>query len=221
MKTLWGFLNRFLSMFHIYLIRSLAYSPLKNNYLSADHDYVRIQTLLLCSEEIKQKNAHGCIAEVGVYRGNFASKLNMVFPDRTLYLFDTFSGFDARDIGDGNETHSSQFNLRFSDTSEEIVMHKMIFPEKCVIKKGYFPDTAIDIDEVFVFVSIDVDLFLPTINGLKYFYPRLSKGGYIFVHDFYNTEYLGVQKAVNKFCIENEINFTPIPDISGSVIITK
>ena len=37
------------------------------------------------------------MAELGVYRGEFAKEINKVFPDRTLYLFDTFEGFAEQD----------------------------------------------------------------------------------------------------------------------------
>ncbi len=37
---------------------------------------------------------YGLAAECGVYQGEFSSKMNRCFHDRTLYLFDTFQGFD-------------------------------------------------------------------------------------------------------------------------------
>jgi O-methyltransferase len=58
-------------------------------------DYVRLAALELCASEIAEKSLVGAVAEVGVYRGEFASYLDAVFADRTLYLFDTFEGFDS------------------------------------------------------------------------------------------------------------------------------
>ena len=52
-------------------------------------------------------------------------------------------------------------------------MNKMTVPENCVIRKGLFPDTAVGLEEKFIFVSIDVDFENSTYEGLKYFYPRL------------------------------------------------
>ena len=75
--------------------------------------------------------------------------------------------------------------------------------------------------EEFVFVSIDTDLYDPIYNGLLYFYPRLIKGGYIFVHDYNNDGYTGAKKAVQQFCKENQISFTPLPDSCGTAIIAK
>ena len=42
--------------------------------------------------------------------------------------------------------------------------------ENCIIKEGYFPETTIGIEEIFSFVSIDVDLYEPMYAGLQFFY---------------------------------------------------
>ena len=44
------------------------------------------------------KNTKLSVAEGGVFRGDFAKYINKVFPDSKLYLFDTFEGFDSRDV---------------------------------------------------------------------------------------------------------------------------
>ena len=97
----------------------------------------------------------------------------------------------------------------------------MPFPEKCRPVKGYFPESARDIDDRFVFVSLDTDLFDPIYSGLSFFYPKLVSGGYIFVHDFNSDAYKGVRRAVEQFCSEHHINYLPLPDLGGSVIILK
>jgi O-methyltransferase len=47
----------------------------------------------------------------------------------------------------------------------------MKYKENCIVRKGYFPETAEDLEDEFVFVSIDADLYEPIYNGLCYFYP--------------------------------------------------
>src|SRR3989338_5554484 len=61
-------------------------------------DYIRLATLELCAFEVTNKNIPGSVAELGVYRGDFAKKINEAFPDRKLYLFDTFAGFNTGDV---------------------------------------------------------------------------------------------------------------------------
>ncbi len=186
-------------------------------------DSTRISTLELVSREINQNNIIGEVAELGVYQGKFAKHLNSFFPTKSLYLFDTFSGFDKKDVESEKQKKFSKGSQDFSRTSVELVMSQMPIPSNCIIRKGFFPDTTNGLPDnlSFAFVSIDTDLYEPIYNGLSYFYPRLSKGGYIFVHDFNNHEYPGAKNAVLKYCKENKIPYFPISDGWGSVIIMK
>ena len=172
-----------------------------------------------CMSTIIERNIWGSMAELGVYKGEFSACLNQMLPDRKLYLFDTFEGFHNNDK---NEKDTILGGMEeFKDTSVQIVMKKMIEPNSVIVKKGYFPDTAKGIEEKFCFVSIDVDLYQPTYHGLEYFYPRLSHGGYIFIHDFVFFFFSGVKKAVYEFCEKNKISFVPLLDKCLSAIITK
>jgi O-methyltransferase len=204
----------------VYITKSLNYRK-RSQVLPPNYDYVRYSALGLCYEEIVTNGVGGSVAEVGVYRGDFARRLNQLFSDRTLYLFDTFAGFAAADVqvdlGKGYSTGRQDF----SDTSLEVVRGRMPFADKCVFRKGYFPQTAQGLEDQFCFVSLDADLYAPIYEGLKYFYPRLTSGGYIFVHDFNNEEYKGTRQAVMQYCIETSIGYVPVPDSGGTVILTK
>lgn len=65
----------------------------ENNQL----DYVRMRSLELIAEIVNNNKIEGQIAELGVYKGDFSRIINVNFPKKTLYLFDTFEGFDDRD----------------------------------------------------------------------------------------------------------------------------
>ena len=184
-------------------------------------DYIRLATLELVSAEINRKNIRGNVAELGVFKGRFARYINGYFKDRSLYLFDTFEGFDDRDVQREKSENYSTGAQDFSDTSIQAVLKQMPFPEKCIPVQGFFPQTTQGIEDRFVFVSLDADLYEPIYAGLTFFYPKLEEGGDIFVHDFNNDHYKGTRKAVEQYCREQNINFVPIPDSGGSVILTK
>lgn len=213
--------GKWLFSHHAHLNYSLKYSDRKRdvdiNYL----DYVRLSTLELVAHEIEKKNLSGNVAEVGVYKGKFAKYINQYFPSKKLYLFDTFEGFDEKDIQAEKKLGLNDANQDFSNTSVDKVLQLMPFPKQCIIKKGFFPDTAAGIEDSFVFVSLDTDLYEPIYQGLIYFYPRLEKGGYIFVHDVNNDSYKGAAKAVEKFSEEQGVSFVPLPDSCGSVVFIK
>ncbi|MGD6940727.1 TylF/MycF/NovP-related O-methyltransferase [Cytobacillus gottheilii] len=185
-------------------------------------DFVRISTMEFLAKEINEKKLSGAVAELGVYRGDFSKLISKLFPENKLYLFDTFEGFNEEDIKiEEDFLLSNATEGRYGNTSINLVLEK-ISRTNVEVKKGYFPDTTKGLeDEKFSFVSLDVDLYKPTYEGLSFFYPRLEKGGYIMIHDYNLDYYKGVKKAVREFCEEKNINIVPISDYFGSAIITK
>jgi len=195
---------------------------LSDSYMETD--YVRIKTFELVVKEIRKKRIEGEVAEAGVFRGEFAQYINKAFPNRKLYLFDTFDGFDVSEAvsekKNGNCTEA--FIEAYKDTNIMSVLEKMDYLNQIVVKQGFFPASAEGINENFAFVSLDMDFEESIYEGLKFFYSRLVEGGYIFVHD-YNSSLLGVENAVDRYEIEKGIalNKVPIPDANGTLVITK
>lgn len=131
------------------------------------------------AEWINSRNIEGNVAECGVFRGDSAKFINRYFPNRKLYLCDTFEGFDYGDLqyekGENNQSfNQSKFADQsfFAETGVDFVMSKMIYPEKVVIKKGYFPESVLDVKDRFCFVNLDMDLYIPMLNGLRFFWIR-------------------------------------------------
>lgn len=190
-------------------------------------DYLRYRTFEYVAEELIENKVIGALAEFGVFRGAFSSLISKKFSDREIYLFDTFEGFDSsegeKELSEGN--CNKEFLESHKNTSVECMLSNMPDRNKCKVFKGLFPGSITTEAEntVFAFVSIDVDFEDSIYEGLKFFYPRLSEGGVIFVHD-YNSAYLkGVKKAVIKY--EHEIGYSlhkvPIADRAGTLIIIK
>ena len=171
-----------------------------------------------CVRYIRERSVPGSIAELGVYKGEFSSFLASQLPDRRIYLFDTFEGFSRSDL----ETKEVNGDEKvFRDTSVQNVMAVMPDRNNVIVRKGWFPETARGIDDTFCFVSLDADLYKPILAGLEFFYPRLERGGYIFVHDFESATYPGCKQAVMEFCRERGVGFVPILDRCSSAVITK
>jgi O-methyltransferase len=195
---------------------------IQGTYWWTSLDYVRNATTELLSLDLCDLEVGGAVAEVGVYQGNNAALLNQYFPDRKLFLFDTFEGFDVRDSSIDKDHGWSNLPQDFSSTSLGLVLTKLPHPDNAVIRKGWFPESAgQDEDETFCFVSIDVDLYQPTMAALQWFYPRVNEGGHLLVHDYNNDDYKGVKHAVRKFCTDNGIRWSLLPDRCGTAVITK
>lgn len=188
-------------------------------------DYVRIKTLELLTREIKKRNLVGNIAELGVFRGEFSQFFNYYFPNKILYLFDTFDGFEEKEFiyEKDNNNCGDAFGESLKKTEVNIVLDKMDNRDVVKIYKGYFPDSLNGLEDNFCLVSIDVDFEQSIENGLEYFYPRLEQGGYILIHDYNDGMLKGVQKAVDEFEKKHNLCMCKLPicDVGGSLIITK
>ena len=138
------------------------------------YDLVRRDMIILLLRTLIQNNIEGEFAELGVYRGETAKLIHHYCPERSLTLFDTFDGFNKKDISfENKQIKNSESITHFKDTSEKLVLDT-IQPrnENINIKKGYFPDSLTkEYDSKrFAFVHLDADLYKPTKNGLEFFY---------------------------------------------------
>lgn len=200
-------------------------------------DYVRYRTIELLLFKIDKEKILGDVAEVGVYLGATASLINKILPDRTLFLYDTFSGFDTRDLDielKNNDVSTEILDIldncdasKCIQNPEDYVINNLPSPNAAVLRKGYFPETIEDeSDNKFAFVSIDCDLYKPILASLEFFYPRLTSGGYIIIHDYHSETMFGAKRAVEEF--EQHLSAKGVKlakffvtDLYGSLAITK
>lgn len=179
------------------------------------NDYVRLATLeLLCR---RLEDVPGAAAELGVYRGFFARCINQLLPNRKLYLFDSFEGFAE------NTCASESFQAAHRNTAIHKVLEIMPYPEKITVKPGFFPESLEGLEERFCLVSLDVDFYRTTLDGLRYFWPRLERGGYLMLHDWGSQSLPGVRQALEDFEREmgKRLPVVPLCDVGGSLVICK
>ena len=179
------------------------------------NDYVRLATLeLLCR---RFENVPGAAAELGVYKGFFARCINQLLPDRTLYLFDSFEGFSE------DACASESFQAAHRNTAIDRVLAIMPHPERITVKPGFFPESLKGLEERFCLVSLDVDFYQTTLEGLRYFWPRLEQGGYLMLHDWGSLSLPGVKQALEDYEAETgqRIPAVPLCDVGGSLILSK
>jgi O-methyltransferase len=183
-------------------------------------DKVRFFNFWFQLERLKKDKVSGAFAELGVYKGDSAQLIHFMDKQREFHLFDTFEGFQEKDLAIESGKAATYTKHNFADTSIERVRKRLNDP-KFVFHQGYFPETAEKMEDMqFALVNMDVDLYNPTKAGLEFFYPQLSPGGVIIVHD-YNPDWPGIMKAVDEFAKTIPEPIVPLADIDNSVMIFK
>ncbi len=195
---------------------------IRHNRRNNAGDVTRLWSFILNCKQVLDDKVPGDFAELGVWRGNTAAVLaHFAFKaGRRAHLFDTYEGFDSRDVSGVD----ADKRLEFSDTS--IAMVKEVIGEAvqaCEFVKGYFPASIADThrNRRYAVVSLDCDLYEPMKAGLVFFYPRMTPGAVLLIHDYSNPFWEGSKQAVDEFCRDHGLYPVLMPDKSGSALIRK
>lgn len=184
-------------------------------------DKVRFFNWWFQVERLNHMKIPGDFAEVGVYKGDSARAIHHMDPERTMHLFDTFEGFPEKDLRVETGEAATYTVRNFADTSKEKVLKIIGEDRHVVFHKGYFPETTEGLgNHVFALVNLDADLYAPTRYALDFFYPRLSPGGVILIHD-YTHKWDGIKRAVDEWLPTIPENLIMIPDMEGTVMVIK
>ena len=139
-------------------------------------------------------NVPGDVIEIGVYQGDSAALLCELFPDRTVYLFDTFCGMPKTGPLDGHREGN------FRNTSVETVEKTLSKHENYETHAGLFPDTAAAAEgRTFCFAHIDCDLQKSVWDSCEFCYPRMESGGIMMLDDYGYGACRGAKVAVDEF----------------------
>jgi len=176
--------------------------------LLSDLDAYQIYTMVKKTSKID-----GDIAEVGVYKGGSA-KLIREASKKPLHVFDTFEGLPGLSEHDNPEQfHQGDYSASFESVKSYLKNYSNIS-----FYKGVFPSTAEPVkNKRFAFVHLDIDIYESMLNCLKFFYPRMSKGGVIIGHDYSGS--IGVKQAFDEFFEDkSEIIIEPFGTDLGLIV---
>ena len=154
----------------------------------------------------------GDMVEFGVAYGASARLIAEYGGGRTLHLFDTFQGLPQPGVHDSGRFYEGSYSCSLES------VRKYLTGLPCRYYEGFFPGTAGALEDgVFSFVHLDVDLYQSTLEGLKFFYPRMSRGAILISHDFQSAA--GVDKAFGEFFADKP---EPVVSLSGyQCMVTK
>lgn len=151
------------------------------------------------------QDVKGDTAECGVREG-FSSYLIMMATQneksaKMHWAFDSFEGLSAPSAEDFNGSAPIQWKKGDLAVSlEDVKANFSKFDFSVQLCPGWIPECfeRIPDDKVFSFVHIDVDLYEPTIESVKFFLPRLAKNGILLFDDYGSPSCIGAKKAIDE-----------------------
>lgn len=171
-------------------------------------DTLRLSIIYGLAREVCEDGIEGDMVECGVCNGGSAAVIAQVirsFPNRRLWLYDTFEGIPAPTVIDGDYAQSFTGDFVGSVGSVYEVLEKVRFPlEQAVFRKGLFQDTFKEqLPHKIALLHVDGDWYESILLTLQTFYPIVSDGGVIILDDFGHWE--GARRAFYEFCRQQEI----------------
>jgi hypothetical protein len=183
----------------------------------------RVQSVIDAIEYLVQADVPGDVVECGVWRGGSmmacAKTLqHLSAAERTLYLFDTFSGMtepDAVDVDLGG-TPARSFLSRFrkdrngwcAATKDEVAgnMRSTGYPpERVVLVAGDVLETIpARAPARIALLRLDTDWYASTRHELDHLYERVSPRGIVIIDDYGHWQ--GARKAVDEFLDEHRLH---------------
>jgi hypothetical protein len=182
-----------------------------NDYRSADRKYF-LRELLSLIEHLP-----GDTVECGVYCGATSELICEKFKEtpKIHHAFDSFEGLSQPLAPDGNAWRKGDLKV-----AEDIVRKNLAsFEDKVIIYKGWIPERFSEVsNKKFCFVHIDVDLYQPTLDSLRFFYPRLVSGGIIMCDDYGFSTCPGAKKAFDEYIEDKPESIVHVPTGQGFLV---
>lgn len=160
-----------------------------------------------CINQINMYNIEGDFIETGVWRGGatiFMKALSDIFSmNRQVWVADAFEeSFPKSDnsIDIDEEWQRNVYDplkVTLAEVTENFKKYNML-DENVRFLKGWFKDT-LDTPEIkkLSLLRLDGDMYSSTMQSLITLYPKLQKGGYIIVDDYYSLD--ECRTAVNDY----------------------
>lgn len=196
----------------------------------------RLVTLGWGLDGVLRAGVPGAVVELGCNAGHTSVWLGSclaTIPDaapggRELVLFDSFAGLPAptpQDTAPGGEPDA--VNLLEGDlpaTRRQVVERfaRYGLPAPRIVP-GWFSDTLDRLPDRIALAYLDVDLYAPTLTGLRAVWPRLSPGGLLVIDDYCDSDrdphawrgLPGVKRACDEFFTPLGLTVQVVPGVAG------
>jgi O-methyltransferase len=176
----------------------------------------RIHALIGAVRHIVRNRIPGAMVECGVWKGGSVMAMALALlqlgeRDRSLYLFDTFSGMTPPSAGDvdyqGQQAVTILDDVRCEASQQEV--ENVVFSTgydraRIHFVKGTVEETIpAHAPELISLLRLDTDWYESTQHELSHLFPRLARGGVIIIDDY--GHWRGARQAVDEYLAQQQI----------------
>lgn len=158
----------------------------------------------------------GDIVECGVWRGGMSIFLSKIFPDKSIWVCDSYEGCQDPQLGKhqfAGERHSlGMYAISLDEVKNNFASYDALDDSRVFFLKGWVRDTlrpeVCSIKDISL-LRVDVDSYSATLEVLEYLYDKVRLGGMIIFDDICLHE---SREAIKNFFINTNITevFDPI-----------
>ncbi|MBI1780630.1 MAG: class I SAM-dependent methyltransferase [Sphingobacteriales bacterium] len=177
---------------------------------------------IVCWLADKIKNLEGDFVECGVNTGAYSRAIIEYIDfnnlNKTFYLFDTFSGLDAKQITESEQKAGiADYLGNYKDVYQQV--KETFSPFNVQIVRGRVPDTLEECkSEKICYLSIDMNVTEPEIAAANYFWDKVVKGGVIILDDYGFPPHINQKLAFDAFAKEKGTSILTLPTGQGVII---
>ena len=164
----------------------------------------RLDNIQACIEDVLLNNVEGDFIETGAWRGGATIFMRGLLKDsnvtnRKVWVADSFEGLPAPNFeGDGWDLSDVELLKVTVERVKENFAKFDLLDDQVQFLKGWFCDTLPDAPiEKLAILRLDGDMYGSTMDALKNLYPKVSKGGFVIVDDYYSWP--SCKKAVHDY----------------------
>ncbi|MBW7940937.1 MAG: class I SAM-dependent methyltransferase [Candidatus Kuenenia stuttgartiensis] len=170
------------------------------------------------------RKLEGDFVECGVNTGAYAiaviKYIDFNSLNKKFYLFDTFEGLDVSQITEEEKNVGIEriYGNAYNDVYEQVKDTFDAYPMVKIVK-GLVPDTLEQCkSDKICFLSIDMNVVLPEIAAMNYFWDRIVKGGVVMLDDYGFPQHINQKIAFDAFAKERQIEILSLPTGQGVII---
>ena len=181
---------------------------------------VGLENLERLIEDILRSDTPGDLIETGVWRGGAVIFMRGVLEahgdeTRSVWAADSFAGLPSRgdtrypeDEADIDWTEETWLSVSLDEVKRNIERYGLL-DDRVRFLPGWFHETLVDapIDKI-ALMRLDGDMYGSTMDALQHLYPKLSKGGYVVIDDYWLPK---CRAAVDDFRQAHGISDTIVP----------